>query len=264
MALWRDGVWFDKPTADTLRRVIAAGFYIRVDGQVEAVAPNRTLDSPWVFIGEPEQPECLLWLGVYWEMFRLIPSYCRFRCHKVVAFPRSVRQLFDLYVVMRDKIGWPSKCGVDRRPYTSAPYAAFFYNTSMEEGQECYRLVREKIDAHMPDGQSIRVLLKKGCTEMEDALQGGRPTDTWCGMSGAEWDMEAHLDGIFYHGKDDVCQADWHKRYIQFRWLEHAYSIGDQTWKEVLGELPGGINPFGSIPVTYHEKMEEVGGEEKG
>ncbi len=247
MALWRDSIWFDRALADKLRAVVQGGYVIRPNGRLGPEGLVPAFDVPWIFIGQAPHAQCILWSDVYWKIFRLLPRYCRSRCYKVVANPRTVAQLFELYDLMKSRIGWPSKAGIDRRSYTGWPYAAFFYCTTLEEGRQCWQIVRETIDGNIRGGVDIRVVLKKGCTEMEDAFTGGTPSDTWKEPTAEERDLEEHLDSIFDHIQENVIQPDWHKRYIQFRWLEHAYAIGDTTWMEVIDG-----NPFGSTAVTYH------------
>lgn len=251
--MW-EKLWFDNKKANIFRRLARAGWRI-VDGRLTPPPGTLNFDSPWIFVEEALQPHCMLWNGIYFEHFGLIPKFCRLRCHKVVVRPRTVAELFRLYHLMKH-LSYPSKCGVDRRDYTSARYGAFFYCSSLEEGQERYKQVREAINENLPDGENIPVILKKGCTEMEDPRQGGKASPEWGEPGEEDKDLEDRLMMIFDYSQMSSHQPAWLQNHIMYSWLEHAYATGDPTWSEICDDI------FGVYTVTYHNTEEHKDGSE--
>lgn len=245
-------IWFDRKKAQVFRKLMNVGWRI-TDGRITPPEGSLNFDSPWIFVEEALHPHCMLWNHVFFANFRLIPRFCRLRCHKVVAKPRNVAELFDLLNLM-EHLNVPSKCGVDRRNYTSVPYAAFFYCNSLEGGQARYKQIREAINEHIPDGENMPVILKKGCTEMEDLMDGGSNSDTWGLPTPADEELEDRLMMIFDFRQTSSHQPEWLRNHIKYSWLEHAYAIGDSSWSEICDDI------FGVHSVTYHETEEPTNG----
>lgn len=251
--MW-DKIWFDKKKANVLRKLFREGWRIE-DGRIQPPPKSLNFDSPWIFVEEALHPHCMLWHGVYYDGFGLIPEYCRTRCHKVVVKIAKVVDLFQLYHLMCH-LRYPSKCGIDRRDYTKSRYAAFFYCNSMEEVLERYVQVKEAIQQNLPNPEAYSIIAKKGCTEFEDPRMGGKPSPEWGTPSPEEKDLEDHLTMIFNYEQSSNAQPAWLRNHIMYAWLEHAYATGDPTWAEVCDDI------FGKPCVTYHDKEETKDGNE--
>jgi len=242
--MWRDLTFWNRENKAKLSQLLSRGYHICSDGKIRPRQPGGSFDTPWVFVKRAACHNCSFWHEIVFSTFGIIPSFCRAFCHKVVAKPRNVKELFQLLEIM-PSFGIPGKCGVDRRDYTSAPYAAYWYANSMSQGREYYGIVRKGIDEGIsPD---ISVILKKGCTEMEAVLD----SDRWHeAMTPHDQEMEMRLEDMFDVGNIEFTQSDWLKSKIKHDWLKTAYAIGDPTWKELV---PGGLDIFGFQPVTYHQ-----------
>ena len=233
--MWDYGLWFDLERRAGLLRTLNEGWGIDADELLSPMQRQTAVNIPWVFSGpHPSTPNCALWNQFYFDKFHLIPEYCRTRCHKVVAKPRTVKELFQMHEVQKN-LNHGSKCGVDKRMYTNTAYAAFWYCRSMEEGQARFKEVREHINTYLPDGENIPLILKKGCTEMEDPRnKGGKPSDQWGTPTPEERDVEDRLDYMFNRSDPNISQPEYLKQKIMLDWLEHAYAIGDSTYKEII------------------------------
>lgn len=248
-----DKIWWDNKKSGVIRGLLRVGWRI-VDGRLCPPPGSLNFDTPWIFVEDALHPHCMFWNGIFFEHFGLIPRYCRTRCHKVVVKPRTVRELFDLYHLM-NHLGFPSKCGIDRRDYTSARYAAFFYCNSMPEVLARYKEVKEAVSMHLTDGANIPIIAKKGCTEMEDPRNpGGKPSSEWGEPSPEEAELEDRLTMIFNYEQSSNHQPAWLRNRVMYAWLEHAHATGDPTWAELCGDI------FGVHSVTYHDKEESKDG----
>ena len=246
---WDDEIWFDRQKSQAIRALMNQGWRIE-DGKLKEPTKSLNFDTPWIFVEDALQPFCGLWNHVYFQRFGLIPRFCRTRCHKVVVKMQYVNQLFQLHHLMM-QLGYPGKLGIDRRDYTAARYAAFFYTDSPEEGQERYDQVKTAIQANLPEPDTYNIILKKGCTEMENPVMGGKPTTEWGDPTPADDEMEDRLTMIFDHAQMTTSQPAWLKNHVMYAWLEHAYGIGDPTWAAISNDI------FGVHYETYHKDQTE-------
>lgn len=233
-ALWEnplaDG---DEEITNTVERLLQSqNLYIRpMDGRIAARFREQSLSTPWVHIAHATNRHCGIWNQVYCQQFKLIPHFCRYYCWKTVIKPPTVEALFHLEGLLHS-MNLPSKCGIDVRDYTPGAYAGFIYGDSMEQGRFYHRKISKAI-AQM--GFDWPVLLKRACTEMEFL----RPSDQWDPMTEQERILERKLDDIFVKEEGYGHQNDWHKNSIRRRWVRHAMSIGDETWKNLAGNIEG-------------------------
>jgi hypothetical protein len=203
-----------------------------IDGKIAAQLKSITTETPWIHFNHTTARHCGIWNRIYCRQFQLIPYFCRFHCWKTVVKPRTVKELFSLHDLMQG-LNYPSKCGIDVRDYTPGPYAAFVYGDSLKEGQMyCAQMQKYVSENISPD---IPVFLKRGCTEMEVM----KPSDQWDPYTPEEEMLERKLNDIFVKEETDAKQAYWLRNRIMRRWIRHAMSIGDETWKELAGEVNG-------------------------
>jgi hypothetical protein len=255
--MWRD-IIIDKNFTRGVDNLITSGF-VRANpltGRCEARESRMDVDSWWVFSGRSNSNRnCLLWKDIMFHEFGLIPEFCRFHCHKVVAKPRTFRELKQIYGLMQALPYFysfastiPGKCGVDPRTYTFGPYAAFWYADSMVQGIQYYEVIKDALCRYIDEGEKIPLVLKKACTEME----AGNPTDgeMWKSMSDDERIYQDRIEDVFDVSGKSVYQPEWLKNKIIAKWAWYAYGIGDQTVVDTFG----GKDVFGVRAVTYHGK----------
>ena len=246
-------------------------FYRMEDGKIDTI--KRMLpDPPWAYIKQGENQNCHFWHQILFNNVhkkQRVPIPCH-NCWKVVVMPRDIEELFASYVLIHE-LGRPGKCGIEGdRPNTNRFYGAYFYNNSIEDGLDCYDIVRKAVDRDMDyeitllgcpikvrfnNGydKPVNVILKRGCTEFEQAVG---PSDGW------KWDEEQveteriatnafALDVV--HAK----QGDTQIARLAYTWIHKAYQWGDEKYLMFTNG-----NRLYQPPVTYHDMepalLEEV------
>lgn len=233
-ALWENPIADgEEEITNTIENLLQGGnMYVRPeDGRIAAKGKEQPLGTPWIHIQHGVGRHCGLWNQIYCQHFNLIPYYCRYHCWKTVIKPRTVEELFNLEGHLHS-MNLPAKCGIDVRNYTPWPYAGFIYGDSLEEGRQYCSKIQQVINQFERDW---KVILKRGCTEMELM----RPSDQWDPMTEEEKRYEQKLDHIFVKEESYGKQDDWLKNSIRRRWLRHAMSIGDETWRSMAGHIEG-------------------------
>jgi hypothetical protein len=187
-------------------------------------------DTPWVHTKFFEDRDCYYYLSILFPNYNIIPAECH-KCWKVVVRPRTVKELIKLYE-LQQKLDIPSKCGLEKRTTVHAPYGGYFYNKSLEEGQDCCKLVKKEVSENIsPD---IKVFLKRGCTEYE--LKFG-DSDKWK-LTDQQVELEKHISERVVYPIDNGEQPEFAKLNVMRRWIQYAYDRGDETYKEYTGGEP--------------------------
>ncbi len=240
---------FDHTYRKKVRELLSEGFMIGSSGRLEPIRPKGTVGSPWAFTNfDARRKFCSHWNHVYCSKFDLIPRFCRFNCWKTVVYPRCVSELLQLADILRS-LNLPSKCGSDLREYTYAAWGGYIYGDTLEQGREYYAQIREVVDKVMsPD---VRIILKRGCTEMERL----RPSNEWDDYTEDEKALEFQLDDLFHFAEIDFTQAAWNIRDVKEGWILRAISIGDPSVEQALADYSHGTKLADLIvqSVTYHE-----------
>jgi len=124
---------------------------------------SHVWETPWITVHRDNDRECMLWHQILFKFMDVIPSFC-LNCWKVVVRPNTLDEVFQLHDMM---LGWnrSSKIGIEVRAYVQSLYGAYFYNNSLEEGNECLEFVKEQV--HSKINPEIDVHLKRYCTEFE-------------------------------------------------------------------------------------------------
>ena len=241
-----------------LRPLLEREYVLRLeDGRFIPRHASLAPDPPWIYV-KTANARCDLYNKVFYQHLGHIHSRCR-DCWKVVARPRTVVELFDLYELQRE-MGVPCKCGIEPRESVNGLYGGYFYNRGPEEGFERYKQVRKAVDEQIsPD---MGVILKRMCTEFELGTPPGgdgthRPSDTIedCTLEEIEW--EKWVEDQFPRVGFESRQTDIQMAKVMRRWIHHAYQNGDNTYLE----FTNGERLFNTV-VTYHEKFME--GEQNG
>jgi len=141
-----------------------------------------------------------------------------------VVKPRTYGELLALEDVMVAK-GWPSKLGIEKRPFAKGLYGAYFYNRGLEAGRSRLAEVEQLIWTTMGISTGPAIYLKRGCTEME--IDQGR-SDQWKHY-GFHDDIEMILDRMLYIPEQPE-QTEAEKAKVRQKWQHFAWKH-DPTYK---------------------------------
>ena len=241
---------FDETYRQGVRQLLSSGqFRIARSGRLIPMDPRGELQTTWVFTNnEARRKYCSWWNHYYFGVFGVIPRICRFNCWKTVIYPRNVIETFQLCDTLR-ALNLPSKCGADRRNYTLNAWGGFIYGDSLEEGREYYEQIRAAIDSVI--GKDVRIILKRGCTEMERA----RPSNTWDDYTAQEKAQEWQLDDLFQFSEEGFRQARWAVNDVKEGWILRAIEIGDSAAREAAEKYSDDPDIWKKLvvhSVTYH------------
>ena len=209
-------------------------------------------NTPWIFAALPKDRECAKWNRIYFEKFRILPRGCM-HCWKIVARPKNLDELLEARK-LQEKMGLPSKCGVDMR--TSETYKgihlAFWYcpQGDLEGARELYKEVRRKVRGAL--SLDTPVILKRGCTEMEN---GFGPSHLWDYTPENRF-METLLDTTIEVKELLEKQPSFVEAHTLGFWIAYSHRMGDKSARKYIRNYPYSM---GSVPTsTYHDKLPEI------
>jgi hypothetical protein len=207
--------------------------YIRADDHKIGMNTGLMWNTPWVHSGgnSPTDRNCVLFHGLILPYFNFIPAKCQ-QCWKVVARPNTVAQLFKL-CELQQASDRDSKAGIEIRPSVAGNYGAYWYNDSIEEGEECRQFVRSLCDEYLD--KDVTVFLKRGCTEFEHKFGN---SNEWKVTEGSREAERMVTDAVVIDGYEDRSQPDYLIDDIKLKWIEFAYERGDMTYKEFTDGKP--------------------------
>lgn len=244
--------------------LVNGGYKLRdEDGKIVVTNPATSFDTPWHHVSHDPFLDCQKWHAILFELFSktlpdgraFVPSPCQ-QCWKVVVRPQTLLGLFSLLEIQL-KLNRPSKCGVELRPYVFGLYGGYFYNHSLEEGLDCYKLIRNEVNQSDHLGTDIPVILKRGCTEYEQRV---RHSTGWK-VTPEQIAIETLVNKWFVTDDIKRTQSDHQISTVHSLWIEFAYSYGDQTYKLFTnGEPPSRLNVVQYE--TYHHLV-DVSDEER-
>lgn len=231
-----------------------------VDGKIIPKLVQVAKDTPWIHVRHMPGFDCGLWHQVIFnaivtqlpEAQRFVPRHCQ-SCWKVVVKPRSLQQLFKL-LELQTKLNRPSKSGIELRESVPGLYGGYFYNKSLPAGIECYEAVKvgmledeflaPLVDEVDEDGRTLRVILKRACTEYEHLVG---DADKWTVTP--EQNRIEDLIEQYVVGNDLEMKQPEHLLWnIKRRWIEWAWKNGDPTY----GIYTAG-KPLYPNYVTFHQ-----------
>ena len=176
-----------------------------------------------------------------------IHSFCH-DCYKVVVRPKTVKQLFQL-CDLQEKMDYPSKCGIELRPYVPALYGGYFYNRSLEDGKECLKTIKKEVRSKIDP--TIKIILKRGCTEFEQRFG---PSDKWM----VELDqLKFEKEFLNVYVKDIGPKIEmplYLKSHVKTKWLHWAAQNNDKTYKE----FTNGVSLIGEPDYVEYDSSSEV------
>jgi len=218
--------------------------------------------TPWHHVYHADNLDCHTWHKIMFDVIfqrtgrKMAPSRCH-NCWKVVVRPKTLKQLFAL-LGLQQRMGRPSKCGIEVRETVCGHYGGYFYNYSLPEGLECYEAVRAEVDADPELGPEISVILKRACTEFELFVG---PSDEWK-VTEEQAHIEALVNKWFVRDIIQRSQPPHAIAAVHKRWIDWAYQNADMTYLEYTnGDNAAVFRPS----LTYHhlakkspEEKEEI------
>lgn len=209
--------------------------------------PMLEINTPWLSTIKTPDRACDLW-RVYFFNYNIIPQGCR-NCFKVVMVVPTLKELFKVLDYQQSHSD-NCKCGLEKRVYTGklGLYGAYWY-APMKEGLEGARKLWKRIDADFP---SYGAILKKGCTEFENAFP---PSDSWDDYARLrQWDLqESLLDTLFEPDpmalKIEMNTPKMLEVHIMRSWIEWAFEHNDKTYLEYVDK------PFKQDLMYYHKSI---------
>ena len=211
--------------------------------------------SQWVFSKRCGERDCDRWMKLYFAKYRIVPRGC-FNCWKVVVRPRTLKELFEIRK-LQVELGFPGKCGVDNRPASKrkGEYAAFWYcpfGGGVEGAREHHKVIEREV--HKAVGFQTPVILKRACTEMEDAAG---ETCNWV-YPERQHILEDLLDSVFEFTEYPLEQPWFHKVRKMVQWIEKAIEIRDPTVGEFfdLSKLDAFYRRVKTV--TYHDEIVDI------
>ena len=229
---------YTKAVKTNVLRILKPAFkkgmlYIRPEDKKIGMRTAIMWDTPWIHAGgnNPQERNCALFHQLMLPHCKFIPAKCQ-ECWKVVARPKTVTQLFTISEVQQSE-GRDSKAGIELRSSVGGNYGAYWYNDSIQEGDECRKYVQGLCDEHLEPG--IDVFLKRGCTEFEHKY--GQSID-WEITPDAEEVEKIITDMIVMEDPGDRKQPDYLMEEIKMKWVEFAFERGDKTYLEYTDGLP--------------------------
>jgi len=211
------------------------GFVLHPDGRIRSIVSRYfKINTSWLNAKVAADRNCFLWHIVYFQQYRLISRNC-FNCWKVVTSPQTLEALLKVRELQL-KMGIPAKCGIERRPFAQHKtiYTAFWY-APMKDGLEGAKVLHKRISLKIKDllGVQQNVILKRGCTEMENDAG---PTNEW-------------IYPVQQHKFEDLLDATWEVpiflhlepaalvTYTLIQWIIHAIRHRDPTAKNYYKSL---------------------------
>jgi hypothetical protein len=237
-----------RTVGENLQRAVETGKVVRTEGGGFKLAQFPTesgelardpyigqsgdFGAPCVFLN------VFLFQHVYAEA--AVPFGCR-NCYKVKVVSDTMRQLMAVKEIS-ESIPCTAKSGAEiDNGLTQHLYGTYFYNWGLSKARELYKTVRARVDAHPKLGPTVRMLIKRGCTNYERTCG---PSDKYT-FDPKLKDIEDYLAPKFVDSPAPQGGKVYDRIKI-FAMMQAAYRIGDDTYKD----FNGGVSLYPPI-VTY-------------
>jgi hypothetical protein len=162
-----------------------------------------------------------------------VPMGCS-ACFKIKAAPKTVAGLAALSGIL-EALPHHAKCGLDfYNPHSRDIYAGFVYLSGLEAARQAYGPLRAAIDAHPDLGPSVRLTIKRGCSEHEAHCG---PSDQWS-FDPAMADFEAKARQVYSPNRPDELPLRLRKAAQMVKWIAFAYQMGDDSYLSLTGGKP--------------------------
>lgn len=218
-----------KTIGENLEAAIAAGRVIRrADGKLtlRPTRPGVGFNNDKPFGRDCRFLKQFMFEHVYGKS--CVPVGCA-ACYKVKVESQTMRQLMAVKAIAEG-----FDCSAKSAPEVDSPenqalFASYFYLTGLDEARAVYKEVRAKVDADAALGPSVKVIIKRGCTNYEHA----------CGPSD-RYTFDPRLEDIEAHFRDRYLQPEpapmparkYRDAATLLEIVRTAYRIGDNTYKD--------------------------------
>jgi hypothetical protein len=183
-------------------------------------------NTPWIHHKNLYTKHCAKDHSLTFSCFNCIHPRC-LECWKVVVTPKTFVQLLQLRELQK-KLDRPSKCGIELRDYTPKFYGGYFYNNNIDDGRECYDVVRDAVRDDIGEDIAEGVILKRACTEYE-MLRG--PSPFWHNTPDENKIidiMEAYVDTPRHYGGQSKIVTN----HVKMKWVLWAHMNNDMTYQD--------------------------------
>jgi hypothetical protein len=159
-----------------------------------------------------------------------VPFGCQ-NCYKVKVVSDTMRQLMAVKEIS-ESIPCTAKSGAEMNSGLSQHlYGTYFYNWGLDKARELYKAVRARVDAHPKLGPTVRMLIKRGCTNYERKCG---PSDKYT-FDPKLKNIEDYLAPKFVDSPAPPLGRKAYDRMRIFEMMQAAYRIGDDTYKDFNG-----------------------------
>jgi len=227
-------------------------FRLCMDGKLRLIGDDCFLtNGPWINVRTAVDRACFLWSQIYYRCYKIIPRGC-FNCWKLVARPRSLTELIKVHK-LQVRMDLPSKSGIERREYGlhKGIYGSYWY-CPMEGGYagalEHLAMIQKTL--HKEISKSLKVVLKRSCTEMENSAG---PSDAWV-YPEEQHMLEDVLDSVWDIPPDNCPEPMVLKTTIMRRWIEHGITHRDPEAMKYIESMES----LGVAPTKTYEKLAEA------
>jgi hypothetical protein len=222
-----------KTVGANLEAAIAAGHVIRRPGgklEFGDVGANQT----YIPNNGRFEPDCVflnsfMFTHIYGK--KAVPIGCR-DCYKVKVSPDTLRQLMAVKAIAQN---YPcrAKSGSEvDRPENQSLYATYFFLLGLDKAKAVYRKLRGEIDTHPKLGLSVKMVIKRGCTNYEHKCG---PSDRYT-FDPRLTRIEEYFRSRYVRKKPE---RGFRRKYLDamnlLEMVRKAYRIGDDTYKDFTG-----------------------------
>ena len=176
--------------------------------------------------------------------YRVIPEFC-FGCYKVQVNPKSILELFKLYIVF-DKIKLEKnnirKCMIELRNSIGGVYKGFIYCSGLEEAKKIFDnispILKKIID------EKISIEIKRGCSEFSIPYPKFKETSGTMKYDLKWKDKEQIIDNsrknktIEKNQENTISGLSLSDALIMKNWLFYAKKVKDLSYEKFKIDLP--------------------------
>jgi hypothetical protein len=159
-----------------------------------------------------------------------VPFGCR-DCFKVKVVTANLRQMMAVNEIAQS-VSAGSKSGMEvDNPENQTLYGTYFYSLGLDRARALYRDLRAKINQHAKLGTSVKMLIKRGCTNYERKCG---PSDRYT-FDPRQEEIERHFFARFAGDVRGGVRKSIRDGMQILEWVKIAYRIGDDTYKDFTG-----------------------------
>jgi hypothetical protein len=227
-----------RAVGENLRRAVETGKVVRTDGGGFKLAQfpregNELALDPYIGRDGDFGAPCAFLNGFMFQYVyaeQAVPFGCQ-NCYKVKVVSDTMRQLMAVKEIS-ESIPCTAKSGAEMNSgLTQHLYGTYFYNWGLDKARELYKAVRARVDAHPKLGPTVRMLIKRGCTNYERKCG---PSDKYT-FDPKLKEIEDYLAPKFVDSPAPTLGRKAYDRMKIFEMMQAAYRIGDDTYRDFNG-----------------------------